>query len=79
MSSCPVCPIAPLAMRRQVTKNTYLRNIIVHFRLKLAAPGIGKDRTSNSSSAMVVNGWWPGAENADHCENSKTKRLLQEH
>jgi len=28
---------------------------------------------------MVVNGWWPGAENADHGENSKTKSLLKEH
>jgi hypothetical protein len=28
---------------------------------------------------MVVNGWRPGAENADHGKNSKTKRLLEEH
>jgi len=28
---------------------------------------------------MVVNGRRPGAENADHGKNSKTKRLLEEH
>jgi hypothetical protein len=25
---------------------------------------------------MVVNGWGPGAENADHGKNSKAKRLI---
>jgi hypothetical protein len=28
---------------------------------------------------MVVNGWGPGAENADHGKNSKAERLLEEH
>jgi hypothetical protein len=28
---------------------------------------------------MVVNGWRPDAENADHGKNSKAERLLEEH
>jgi hypothetical protein len=28
---------------------------------------------------MVVNGWGPGAEKADHGKNSKAERLLEEH
>jgi hypothetical protein len=32
-----------------------------------------------SSSAMVVNGRRPGAEDADHGKNGKTERLLEEH
>jgi hypothetical protein len=28
---------------------------------------------------MVVNGWRPGAENADQGKNSKAERLLEEH
>jgi len=36
-------------------------------------------RSTASLSAMVVNGWGPGAENADHGKNSKAERLLEEH
>ena len=40
--------------------------------------GAGHQSTA-SLSAMVVNGWGPGAENADHGKNSKAERLLEEH
>jgi hypothetical protein len=38
-----------------------------------------RTRACSDGTAMVVNGWGPGAENADHGKNSKAERLLEEH
>jgi hypothetical protein len=49
-------------MRRQVTKKTDLRNNRGSFRLKLAAPGSGKRRTSKRLVAISVVGWKVGGD-----------------